>query len=68
MQSKLKIKKVTSLDIGELKSKIDEENEIKHRMSELKKYLNYIDKTNWLFQNDTVDFTTHIPYFLSSII
>ena len=31
-------------------------------MSELKRQLAYIDKTNWLFEKDTVDFTSHIPF------
>lgn len=31
-------------------------------MGELKKHLMFIDKTNWFFEKDTVDFTSHIPY------
>ena len=30
-------------------------------MGELKKYLGYIDKTNWFFEKDTVDFNSFIP-------
>ena len=30
-------------------------------MQELKKQLTYIDKTNWFFERDTVDFTVNIP-------
>ena len=41
--------------------KADQENEIKQRMGELKKHLTYIDKTNWFFEKDTVDFTQYIP-------
>jgi len=31
-------------------------------MNELKKNLNYIDKTNWFFDRETIDFTEHIPF------
>jgi hypothetical protein len=31
-------------------------------MQDLKKQLAYIDKTNWFFERDTVDFSTFIPF------
>jgi len=31
-------------------------------MQDLKKQLAYIDKTNWLFERDTVDFSSFIPF------
>jgi hypothetical protein len=44
-----------------LKSRLEEEQEIKLRMNDLKKALAYIDKSNWLFERDTVDFSTWCP-------
>ena len=38
-----------------LKSRLEEEQEIKMRMSELKKALTFIDTTNWFFERDTFD-------------
>ena len=31
-------------------------------MLELRKQLNYIEKTNWFFEKETVDFTTFMPF------
>lgn len=31
-------------------------------MNELKRQLNYIDKTNWFFERETVDFSNFIPF------
>jgi hypothetical protein len=45
-----------------LKSRLEEENEIKMRMQELKRQLAYIDKTNWFFEKDTVDFSSFMPF------
>ena len=44
-----------------LKSRLEEEQEIKMRMSELKKALTFIDKTNWFFERDTFDFSAGSP-------
>eukprot|EP00347_Sterkiella_histriomuscorum_P013479 403364558 len=41
---------------------LEQEKEFKIRMGELKKQLTYIDKSNWLFANDTVDFTQYMPF------
>jgi len=41
---------------------MEQEAEVKQIMGELKKSLNYIDKTNWFFEKDTVDFTSYIPF------
>ncbi|TNV82364.1 hypothetical protein FGO68_gene2468 [Halteria grandinella] len=45
-----------------IKSRLEEENEVKMRMNELKRQLNYIDKTNWFFERETVDFAQFIPF------
>ena len=44
-----------------LKSRLEEEQEIKMRMSELKKALTFIDKTNWFFERETFDFSAGGP-------
>lgn len=31
-------------------------------MIELKRQLGYLDKTNWFFERDTVDFSMHMPF------
>ena len=45
-----------------MKNKIDMESKIKQSMADLKKQLIYIDRTNWFFEKDTVDFTASIPF------
>lgn len=45
-----------------LKSRLEEESEIKQRMGELKRQLAYIDKTNWFFEKETVDFGSYMPF------
>lgn len=32
------------------------------RMNELKRQLGYIEKTNWFFERETVDFGSFIPF------
>jgi hypothetical protein len=32
------------------------------RLSELKRHLGYLEKTNWLFERDTLDFGTGVPF------
>ncbi len=44
-----------------LKSRLEEEQEIKMRMTELKRALAYIEKTNWFFERETFDFSTGVP-------
>jgi hypothetical protein len=41
---------------------LEQENEVRLRMQDLRKQLAYIDKTNWFFERDTVDFGQFIPF------
>ena len=45
-----------------MKLKMEQDQEVKQKMQELKKQLTYIEKTNWFFERDTVDFTACIPF------
>ena len=40
----------------------EEEKFVREQFSDLKKHLMYLDKTNWFFNGDTVDFTLYMPF------
>ncbi len=43
-------------------ARLEEDEEVRLRMNELKRQLGYLDKTNWFFERDTVDFSQFVPF------
>lgn len=48
--------------VGQLKQRLEEDSEVKLRMADLKRQLGYIEKTNWFFERETVDFGAFVPF------